>query len=186
MTPTEIRERREELNLTRQDLARRTETIKVGRLAAIETGHGQPMTETEHDLLAKALGEGRSATPKPVFAGQVRLVDVKEWSGLTAGDPCRVRGIAGARFRFLRYVEQANGHVYVEVIGGRGRGKNAVHNLRCVTPDRLLDLKGRLVQQVWTAANPDEVPVVEVQNIKDIQDTPEEDEDDDLDSAVLG
>lgn len=176
---TAVRQAREGLKLTRQQLARRS-GVATGRLAAIETGHGAPMTDAEEQLLLTSLGEGKAGAPKPKHNDRiVRVVDLTEWCGLQVGDPCRVLGLVGCRFQFRRYVEQANGHVYVEVMGGKGRGSNAVHNFRCVTPDRVLDAKGRRVQELWKSSDPDQVAVAETPTTADVKE-----EDDDLASAV--
>lgn len=175
---TQIRQDREALGLTRQTLAQRAQ-MSPGRLAAIETHHGAPCLDGEWMLLRTVLDRGKSGyTPPTHNPAVVRTTDQVEWCGLMVGDPCRVLGQVGARFSFMRYVEQVNGHTYVEVIGGKGRGNNAVHNIRCFTPDRILDRKGRRVQELWQATDPDKVPVAETPTTVDVK----EDDDDLADS----
>ena len=73
--------------------------------------------------------------------------EADHYGSLHAGDPCRVDGLRGQRFRFVRYARSAR-EEWVEVYGGKGfdpgRDKSGYAKLRCVNPHRLRTLKGHL------------------------------------------
>jgi len=74
------------------------------------------------------------------------LDEAPEFGRLRKGDSCRVVGLTGQRFRFVRYV-RTDREEYVEVYGGRKFNPARDHfgdGLRCVTPDRLRTSTGGL------------------------------------------
>lgn len=187
---TWFRTEREKRGFSRQIVATRS-GLTVGRIAAIELGHGQLCTEVEEAKMLKALEiawteafPGASAEdeieviiPHEELEAQYRAkageAEVQTtWCGLQLDDVVRVVGQPRATFKFKRYVLKLNGSEYVEVYGG----KKGYFHIRCFDPDLVLTRKGKPVRRLWLSANPDEVQAV----IEDeVPSTNEETEDED-------